>query len=165
MQKFALRLSETWALCGGVLLLMIMLVTSINVAGFTLNRVASVFGGSVSGLPGYEDFVSLAVACAALMFLPLCQARRGHVAVDLFVALFPDAVRRMLDRAWLGATFVLAVFLAYWMTIGLFETQSDNVLSPVLGWSIWPFYIPGIISLCLWALVAAIQTVGDSDHV
>lgn len=157
MQRIALRLAESWAIVGGVLLIAIMLVTSVNIAGFGLDRLARHYGGSVSGLPGYEDFVSLAISCAALMFWPYCQARRGHVKVELFVKLLPLAARRLLDRLWLVAGVLVAGFLAYWMVLGMLETQADNARSGVLGWPVWPFYAPGIVSLALWALVAALQ--------
>ncbi|MEO0671739.1 MAG: TRAP transporter small permease [Pseudomonadota bacterium] len=158
------RIAEVWALVGGALLLAIMLVTSLNVTGFALDRLARMFGGGASGLPGYEDFVSLAIGMAALTFLPLCQARRGHVTVDLFTNALPAAARHALDRLWLFAITGLALFLAYWMVFGMLETRADNVLSPVLGWRVWPFYLPGIISLLLWAAIAAGQTMSaDTD--
>ena len=37
------------------------------------------------------------------------------------------------------------------------ETLDDGALSPVLGWQVWPFYITGILSLLLWAVVALMQ--------
>ena len=164
MARAAHRLAEIWALTGGLLVFAIMIVTSINVAGFGLDRIARTFGSGVSGLPGYEDFVSLAISCAALMFLPYCQAQRGHVSVDLFVGLLSPAIRHALDRVWLAAIVLLACFLGYWMTLGLVESRSDNVLTTVLAWPVWPFYAPGIVSLALWALVAAIQ-IGDGPGV
>jgi len=157
MLKATQSIAEVWALLGGVLLLAIMAITSVNVAGFGLDRIARLAGGSVTGLPGYEDFVTLAVGCAALMFLPLCQARRSHVTVDLATGLLPRAVRRWLDRLWLAAIVCLAVFLCYSMSLGSLETRSDNVLSPILGWPVWPFYGPGIVSLALWAWVGLAQ--------
>ena len=165
MLKVSEKIVSVWAIAGGVLLLTIMAVTSLNVTAFGLDRIARLFGSTVSGLPGYEDYVSLAISCAALMFLPYCQLRRGHVAVDLFVNLLKPAVRRVLDRLWLAAICALALFLAYWMALGMLETRADNVLSPVLGWRQWPFYVPGVISLLLWAMVAAAQVfaAGDAD--
>lgn len=165
MAKSIARLSEAWALLGGLAILAIMAVTSTNVAGFGLDRIARLYGGSVSGLPGYEDFVRLAISAAALMFLPYCQLRRGHVAVDLFVQALPFKLRRQLDRLWLVAIALLAFFFAYWMVLGLFETRSDNVLSPVLGWPVWPFYLPGVVSLILWGAVAALQVFEGGENV
>jgi len=146
-----------WAVAGGGLLLAIVLVTGVNVAAFALDRVAGLWGGAVAGLPGFEEFVSLAVGAAALMILPYCQLRRGHVVVDVFLAAAPAGVRRGLDAFWLACTALVAVFLAGWMVAGLLESRADRVVSRVLGWPEWPFYLPGAVSLALWAAVAAAQ--------
>lgn len=151
------QLAAIWALIGGAILIAIMLVTSVNIGAFSLDRIARLAGMNVAGLPGYEDFVRLAIAGAACMFLPLCQYRRGHVTVDLFTKMLSDRSKRALDQVWLCGTVVLALFLAYWMTIGMTETRQDNALSQVLGWQEWPFFLPGIVSLLLWAIVAALQ--------
>jgi TRAP-type C4-dicarboxylate transport system permease small subunit len=173
MPKIVSNLIRWWALLGGVLILLIVLVTTTNVGAFTLDRLVRPFGGTVSGLPGYEDFVRLAISCAALMFFPWCQLKRGHVAVDLFVAGLPAKLRRALDALWMLLAVALALFLAYWMVLGMLETYTDNALSRVLGWAEWPFYIPGIVSLLLWALVCAMQLrygdeaeahTGDATH-
>lgn len=164
MVKTVGRITEIWALAGGILLIAIVLVTSWNVGAFGLDKIARTFGSNVSALPGYEDFVRLTISMAALMFFPYCQFRRGHVAVDLLVSSFSRTVKENVDRVWLVATAVLAVFLLYWMIIGIAETRSDGVLSPVLGWPEWPFYLPGIVSLFLWTIVASLQaTVGQKD--
>ncbi|GMG82153.1 hypothetical protein LNKW23_13660 [Paralimibaculum aggregatum] len=147
------RLAEWWALGGGLLLLAIVAVTSWNAGAFLL----SWLGLGTQGLPGYEDAVRLMVSAAALMFFPLCQLRRGHVAVDLFVRALPGGLRRGLDRLWLAATAAAALFLGYWMVIGLLETRADRTASSILGWPEWPFYAPGVISLALWAAIAAVQ--------
>jgi TRAP-type C4-dicarboxylate transport system permease small subunit len=89
------------------------------------------------------------------MLLPYCQARRGHVAVDILAeTVMPRGVQRGLDTLWQLLIAVLAVFLAWKMTLGMLETYGDHALSRVLGWPVWPFYLPGIASLVLWAAVA-----------
>ena len=99
------------------------------------------------------------ISCTALMFFPYCQLKRGHVAVDIFVAALPARVRSALDRAWTGLIALTAVFLGYMMIVGLLETRSDQTSTSILGWVEWPFYIPGIISLALWAAIAATQCI------
>ena len=159
MIRFLERLAAGWAVLGGVLVMAIMLVTSWNAGAFALDRIARLWGGTVAGLPGYEDFVRLTISCAALMFLPWCQAQRGHVAVDLFAGRFPLALQRSLGRFSLGLTALLAVFLGYWMTLGMLETRGDNAMSRVLGWPEWPFFLPGILSVLLWAAIALAQAI------
>jgi len=153
-----------WALAAGAVLLLIVLVTTANVGAFSLDKVARLFGGDVPGLFGYEDFTTLAVGVAALMLMPYCQLRRGHIAVDLFSGLTTPAMQKALDRASLAAIVALTLFLAYWMAVGMQETRADGALSPVLGWPVWPFYLPGVVSLLLWAAVAAMQAREDGHH-
>jgi TRAP-type C4-dicarboxylate transport system permease small subunit len=146
-----------WALAGGVGLLLIVGATAFNVGAFAADMVAQKFGGSINAFPGYEDFVRLMVSAAVLMLFPYCQLRRGHVAVDLFVEGLPRPVQRAIDAISLTGMTVLVLFLLYWMVIGMAETRADHAVSRVLGWPEWPFYIPGLISLALWALVAALD--------
>ncbi|MEL6505157.1 MAG: TRAP transporter small permease [Pseudomonadota bacterium] len=164
------RLARLWALAGGFVLLAIMLVTTVNIAAFSADQLAGLWGGNVYGLTGYEDFVTLAIASCGLMFFPWCQAKRGHVVVDVFTTFLPAALRQALDRLWLIVICALALFLAYWMVQGLIQVWSDNALTAILGWPVWPSFVPGIISLLLWALVAGSQvfeapTEGDAARV
>jgi TRAP-type C4-dicarboxylate transport system permease small subunit len=163
MRHWLEKATTWWAVAGGVLLLLMILVTVINVGAFALDRLARLWGASVPGLPGYEDFVRLGISCAALMFLPYCQLKRGHVAVDLFVTRMPSAVRSTLDAGALMLLCALSLFLAYWMTLGMIETRGDGAVSRVLGWAEWPFYLPGIVSLLLWAAISALQVAGHAD--
>lgn len=158
------RLAEGFALVAGVVLMAIVLVTTTNAGAFIADRVAGLFGGDVSALPGYEDFVRLAISAAALMFFPYCQLKRGHVAVDLLIARAPPAVQRGVDRLWLGVTVLIAGFLCWWMVLGLAEKHDDGVVTRVLGWPEWPFYVPGIASLILWGLIALSQMSGRAPH-
>ena len=151
------RVAAAWAVLGGVILLTIVAVTVTNAGAFGLDKLARMAGATVSGLPGYEDFVTLAIGAASPMFLPYAQARRGHLAVDLFTAKAPRSVQRGLERIGVILTAAMALFLAYWMVYGMLQTLDDNALSRVLGWPVWPFYGPGIVSLMLWAAVAAAQ--------
>ncbi len=146
-----------WATLGGLALFLIVGVTSANVGAFAVDRLARLFGTHFPALPGFEDFVRLVVSSAALMFFPYCQYRHGHMSVDLIGSKIPRGLKSLLDRLSLAGTALLALFLAYWMTLGMFETKADHALSRVLGWPEWPFYLPGIVSLLLWALVSAWQ--------
>ncbi|MEO1649678.1 MAG: TRAP transporter small permease [Pseudomonadota bacterium] len=141
-----------------------MAATSLNTIGFAVDRLAQMAGIRVSGLPGYEDFVTLAVAVAALTFLPYCQVQRGHVQVDLLGRLLSPSWRFALDWAWTVTACALAVFLTVWLFYGMLEARADRVLSPVLAWPVWQFYLPGIISLALWALVSASQLAFERER-
>ena len=160
MRQTLERVVLWWALLGGVGLLLIVGATAFNIGAFAADMVARHFGASVHAFPGYEDFVRLTVSAAVLMLFPYCQLRRGHVAVDLLVERMPRAVQRAIDAISLIGMTMLVLFLLYWMVIGMAETRDDHAVSRVLGWPEWPFYLPGLVSLALWALVAA----ADAGH-
>lgn len=151
------RLAGVWAMFGGLALLAIIAVTVTSAGAVALDRVARLFGENVGGLPGYEDFVRLAIGAAAPMFLPYCQARGGHLAVDVFTAGAGERATAALDAIGQAGIAAAAFFLAYWMTYGMIETYEDNALSRVLGWPEWPAYLTGIASLAFWGVVAANQ--------
>lgn len=155
--------AAAWAILGGVVLLAVVAVTTWNAGAFALDRLARTWGGSVGGLPGYEDFVRYAMAAAVPAFLPWCQWRRGHLAVDLFLRRAPRWLDRGIDAVGLIGIAAAALFLAWWMWLGMVETREDGALSRVLGWPEWPFYLPGIASLILWAMVALAQLAGRGE--
>ena len=151
------RMADLFALAGGAVLLSIVLVTTTNAGAFILDRVARLFGTNVPALPGYEDFVRLAISCAVLTMFPLCQVRSGHVWVDLFTARLPKRAINLLDLLWQLLTVGLAGFLAWWMGVGLLQQRDDDAVSGVLGWPVWLFYGPGVLSLLLWGAIALMQ--------
>ncbi|MGG7566821.1 TRAP transporter small permease [Rhodovulum sp. DZ06] len=161
MRAILWRAADLFALLGGAILFVIVAVTTTNTSAFILDRVAGMFGADVAGLPGYEDFVQLAISGAALMFFPFCQANRGHVSVELFMDRLPRIVQTAFDRLWLLATCGIALFLAWWMVEGMLETRADDAVTAVLGWPVWPFYIPGIAAMALWGAVALAQIFGE----
>jgi len=156
MRRTFERIVALWALGGGAILLSVVAATAFNVGGFALDALARRFGAGVSGLVGYEDFVALATGAAAPMLLPWCQLRGGHVAVDAFAHRMPGWFRRAVDLLSLAGLAALAVFLFHWMVLGMLETRADGIVAGVLGWPEWPFYLPGLLSLPLWAAVAGL---------
>ena len=152
------RITAIWALAGGIGLLLIVAVTTVNTGLFTIDRIATLLiGQNVRGLPGYEDFVLLVIGGTALSFFPYCQLHGQHINVTLFSHRFPRRVNRALDRLWVVVALGTAMFLTYWLFQGVWERRSDHSITRVLGWLEWPFMAPGVISLVLWVLVSLLQ--------
>ncbi|PID48280.1 MAG: hypothetical protein CR967_00720 [Proteobacteria bacterium] len=139
------------------LLILVIIVTVLNIGAFGLDKLTRMFGYNVEGLAGYEDFVKLCISSIALMFFPWTQYERGHVSVDFFADKLSNKIQIYLDKIWLIVTFFFVLFLAYFMFLGMLEAREDDAMSSILGWSIWPFYVPGIISLILWAIIIFYQ--------
>ncbi|MGY9047743.1 hypothetical protein P775_24600 [Puniceibacterium antarcticum] len=152
------RLISLWALFGGALLLLIVLATAVNAIGFTANTIARSWGGTVPGLSGYEDAVTMLVGVAALAMFPYCQLHGGHAAVDVFMQKAPKFANRMVcvisGLLVIAVSMTMAVMLIY----GTIETRADNTETAVLGWPIWIFMPLAVVSCVLWALAAFIET-------
>lgn len=148
------RVVTLWALLGGVLLLVIVLATAINAAGFTANTLARIWGGSVAGLPGYEDGVTMLVGVAALAMFPYCQLVGGHAAVDVFLERAPAWADRAINVFSAVLMAVVALALAAMLAQGTLEVRSDRTETAVLGWPVWIFMPTAVFSCLLWALAA-----------
>ncbi|SLN18293.1 TRAP transporter small permease subunit [Pseudooctadecabacter jejudonensis] len=151
-----------WALMGGVLLALIVAATALNAAGFTANAVARSWDGTVSGVPGYEDAVTMFVGVAGLAMFPYAQLNHAHAAIDVVMQYAPPWASRAV--AVLSALLIAAIALAmaYMLTLGTFEVRADRVETTVLGWPVWVFIPFAVVSCVLWAL-AALVSLGRSD--
>ncbi|MCS6878254.1 MAG: TRAP transporter small permease [Geminicoccaceae bacterium] len=151
------RSAAAFAIAGGTVLLAIAAITGVNVLLYLADLLAP---GRLGIVRGYEDLVRLFVSAAVPMLFPYCQLRRGHVAVDLLAEHLPPPVRLGLERTGVALTAAIALFLAFWLAQGLLESRADGRIAGVLGWPEWPFFLPGLLSLLLWAAIAADQLRG-----
>ncbi|GAB1378239.1 TRAP transporter small permease [Pararhodobacter aggregans] len=147
-----------WAMIGGLCLALIIALTAVNVGALAADMALRGWDIRVPGIYGYEDVVKLLASVAALAFFPLCQWRGGHVAVGLLIDPAPRWIGRANRVIAYALTAGIALFLAWWMAIGALEVRRDGLTTGILEWPQWPFYWPGVVSMLLWALVAAVMT-------
>ena len=160
-------LITAWALAGGALLLLVVVATTVNAAGFAANLIASLWGGYVPGLSGYEDAAALLVGVAALAMFPYCQMRGGHAVVDMFMARSPLWVNKGISVVSCVAMLGIALSMAWMLARGSMQLRADSVETPVLGWPVWIFAAAAIPSCILWGLASILQSSTcdhDADH-
>lgn len=163
VQKAIERLIALWALFGGVLLLLIVVATAINAAGFTGNMIARLWGGNVPGLSGYEDGVTLLVGVAALAMFPYCQLHGGHAVVDVFMQKAPRWANTMSSTISSVLVIGLGLWMAWMLVRGTLQLRSDNVETAVLGWPVWVFAATAVPSCILWSLAAGLRLLKGED--
>jgi len=141
-------LAKACAVIAGVLLTVITLMTC-----------ASLIGRNTTGWTIVGDFeLSGSAAGAAIaLFMPWCQARRGHIMVDFFTAGASPATQTVLDR--LGALLLGGVMvLMTWRTaIGGINAWKSQAGSMMLGFPEWVVYVGMVPPLALTALIALAQ--------
>ena len=125
------RAALFFAMLGGVLLMLIALMT-----------VASVIGRAGFGkpVPGDIEITQYAIAVAISAFLPYCLFSGGNLIVDFFTAKAKQRTRRMLDA--IGAlTLAFAMGLFAWRTtVGMFSVKEAGETSMVISVPLWWTY-------------------------
>jgi TRAP-type C4-dicarboxylate transport system permease small subunit len=139
------RLSEAFALFGGLVLVAIMLleVASISLRGF--------YGAPI---PGDFEMVQIGCAVAVFAFLPWCAQRGGNIIVDAFTARLGVHSQAALDAASHALLGLLASLIAWRAAFGALDLLEYHDTTMVLGFPSWIGYVPATASAALLAAVA-----------
>ena len=125
------RAALGFAVVGGVLLMLIALMT-----------VASIIGRAGFGkpVPGDIEITQYAIAVAISAFLPYCLFSGGNLIVDFFTAKAAERTKRTLDA--IGAlTLAFAMSLFAWRTwIGMMAVKEAGETSMVISMPLWWTY-------------------------
>jgi len=146
------RLIEWWAVLGGVVMLVISLMTA-----------WSAFTGWVFGkpMPGDFELTELLVAIGVFAFLPYCQLTDANVKADLFTSWAgPRLLAGFRLFAGLLAT-VIAVVLTWRTGAGLLDYREFVETTAILKIPIWWAYVPAVASLALLVVACVVVLAGD----
>ncbi len=137
------------AICGGLVLVAITLLTVISITGRAL-----VFAG-LRPVTGDFELVEAGVAFAVFAFLPWCQFRRGHVTADLVAERFGP--RGQAGFSCLGNLFMTlaAALIAWRLSFGLLDRIAYGETSFLLGFPLWWPYAACLVGSALFVLTSA----------
>ena len=140
------RAARSFAMLGGILLMLIALMT-----------VASVIGRAGFGkpVPGDIELTQYAIAVAISAFLPYCLFSGGNLIVDFFTAKAQERTKRLLDA--IGAlTLAFAMSLFAWRTIvGMLSMKDAGETSMIIRVPLWWTYA-GMAPCFMLATLAAL---------
>ncbi len=142
-------LAKLCAILAGLLLTVITLVTCYNLI------MRNFFGESMVGA---FELTAVSTGAAIALFMPLAQARQGHIIVDFFTTGLSDSVNGMLDR--FGALMLALVFcfLAWRVSIGginAYDAGSQTMLMGFPEWIVYAAMVPPFIVTAIIALTQA----------
>ena len=167
MRNLATQAARLMAICGGLVLTLLIVLICISVVGRSLNGLLHGWIGSV--MPGLSawalglgvgpingdfELVEAGVAFAIFAFLPLCQISAGHASVDIFTAKLPMRINRVLQ---LGIDVIFAIVLiaiAYQLYNGMLSKQSYGDTTFLLQFPIWWAYAASLSGAVLTAVIA-----------
>ena len=149
------RVTEWLAVCGGALILVVMVITVISVTGRAL-----------LGRPVVGDYEITELACgiAVFLFFPYTQVTHGNIVAEFFTARLSRRNQSRLELIHTAIFAGFAAFLCWRMILGGFDKYHSLATSMLLGLPVWISYAAGVLALglltvvCIWIvarLVAA----------
>jgi TRAP-type C4-dicarboxylate transport system permease small subunit len=145
------RLAIWFAYAGGAVVAAIGVMSAIHIIGLWLFS---------SPVRGDFELVEFGIAIAGTMFIPYCQAARGHIVVDFFTQRASPRTIAMLDSF---GSFVMAVtlLLVGWRTaIAIFSIYSSGETTTLRELPIWIAYAAMTPGLLLAGFIALAQGMG-----
>ena len=162
------RLARAFALLGGLVLTILIVLTCLSILGRSANTILNgdLFQRAVPGLAstllstgigpikGDFELVEAGMAFAILAFLPLCQLNGAHASVDIFTSALPLRVNRLL-RAVIEVVFAVALILIAWQLYeGLLGKRRAGETSFYLEFPVWWGYAASLVPAIATAIVS-----------
>ena len=167
MHNLATRAARFMAICGGLVLALLILLICISVVGRSLNGVlhgwigtafpavsAWLLQAGVGPINGDFELVEAGVAFSIFSFLPLCQIFGGHASVDIFTSKLPRGVSRGLQMV-IDTVFAIAlIVMAYQLYKGMLSKLSYGDTTFLLQFPIWWAYAASLVGAVMAAMIS-----------
>ena len=167
MKNLATQAARLMAICGGLVLTVLIVLICISVIGRSLNGLLHGWIGAV--MPGISawaldlgvgpingdfELVEAGVAFAIFAFLPLCQISAGHASVDIFTAKLSTRINRVLQLAIEVIFAVVLIAIAYQLYNGMLSKQRYGDTTFLLQFPIWWAYAASLSGSILTAVIS-----------
>jgi len=149
MAQMVTALARLTALAGGVVLVVLVVLTSVSVSGRAL---AGLGFGPVAG-----DFelVEIGTAFAIFCFLPWCHLTGGHARVDLLAERLGPAAGRLLGLFADGLMLAAAVLIAWRLWLGMLDKLAYHETTFIREIPLWWAYAASLAGAGVFVVVAA----------
>ena len=167
MHNLATRAARFMAICGGLVLALLIVIICISVVGRSLNGLLHGWIGTVlpavsawllqvgvGPINGDFELVEAGVAFSIFAFLPLCQISGGHASVDIFTSKLPSGLNRGLQMM-IDIVFAIAlIVMAYQLYKGMLSKQSYGDTTFLLQFPIWWAYAASLVGAVMAAVIS-----------
>jgi len=143
-------LAKLCAIIAGLLLTVITLITCYNLI------MRNFFDESMVGA---FELTAVSTGAAIALFMPLAQARQGHIIVDFFTTGLSDAVNGLLDRFGALMLGLVFCFLAWRVSIGGINAYNAGSQTMLMGFPEWIVYAAMVPPFIVTAIIALTQAV------
>lgn len=153
MTKWVYGLSRVLAWLGGVVLVLISVISVTSILGRALSLVG------LGPVPGDFELVEMGTALAVFCFLPWCHLKNGHAFVDILWSVYPAWMQRGLQVLTELLTLVVWSLLIWRMSVAMGDYHGNGETSFILGVPVWWGYaaslVPAVfgVFVILWRLL------------
>ena len=151
LRKLAETIAAVLAIAGGIVLLIIVILTCVSIAG----RALVPLDLGVGPIRGIYDMTEIGMAAAIFAFLPWAQLNDAHARVDLFQPVIPAVLNRVLDLLFNVAMFAVAAFGTYRLYLGMQDKLSYGETTLIAQIPVWQGYAAGLIGGVGFVLITA----------
>lgn len=167
MYKLFHSVSRGMAYLGGLMLVLLVILTCVSIAGRSMNGIlhgdfvqalAPAFAAwaidlGIGPVNGDYELIEAGVAFAIFAFLPLCQISNAHAAVEVFTRAMKPRSSRILQLA-IDSVFALVLLLiAVQLYSGLLSKMRSGQTTFLLEFPVWWAYALSLIGAIVAALV------------
>lgn len=179
MHRLIQSLARLTALAGGIVLLVLIVLTTLSILGRSISKFLHLdfFDTTLTGLSqfildlgvgeinGSYELLEAGVAFAIFSFLPICQFYGAHATVDVFTSFLPDRANRWIAAFWevvLAAVIILIIVQLYGgMERYIRNGQTTLFLQFPVWWAYAASFAAGVVA-CMTAVYCAITRIAEA---
>ncbi|MGB7244159.1 MAG: TRAP transporter small permease [Sulfitobacter sp.] len=179
MHRLMNWLARITALIGGLILLLIILLTTLSIIGRTLNKMMhsdtaeSLLGGiaqkildlGVGEINGNYELLEAGVAFAIFSFFPICQLAGAHATVDVFTSFLSARANRAIAAFWEVVLAAALILISWRLFEGMQRYIGNGETTLFLQFPVWWAYAASFaasVVTCIVAVYCAVMRVGES---
>lgn len=164
MHRMVKWLSRMSAVIGGLVLLVLVVLTTLSIIGRELSKLGhamseSWLGGLIlaSGIDeinGSYELTEAGVAFAIFAFFPVCQFYGNHATVDVFTSALPRRALAWLRAFWEIVLALVIVFISLRLYEGMLRYLGNGETTLFLQFPVWWSYAASVGAAIIASLTA-----------
>lgn len=144
-------LAVWFAYAGGAVVAAIGIMSAVHIIGLWLFS---------SPVRGDFELVEFGIAIAGTLFIPYCQAARGHIVVDFFTQQAGARTIELLDKFGALVMAIVLLLIGWRSAIAIFSIYSAGETTTLRELPIWIAYTAMTPGILLAGLIALAQAMG-----
>lgn len=164
MHRLVKGLARASATIGGIVLVVLIVLTTLSVIGRELSKLGHAFAdgwfgqmliaSGIDEIRGSYELTEAGVAFAIFAFFPVCQFYGQHATVDVFTSSLPARMVAWLRAFWEVVLAAAIVFIGLRLYEGMLRYLGNGETTLFLQFPVWWSYAASVGAACVAALTS-----------